>query len=191
MEELEQGKQIEFVKGELVERDPQKYNMSDAAREQRTAIARAREENRRIMGMTYKVAEIAKHADLNDPESLWACFDEYLRVAYEEGAKIGNLTAYAALGITHQTADAWYYGRVHKDDPRYRDLIYHVKSVCSAFREGLGLEGKVHPALTIFWQRNFDGLTNEDRVIVEQADPFGELKSTKEIKDKYADLAED
>ena len=191
MSEIEQGKQIELVKGELIEREPSKYTMSEAAHEQRTAIARAREENRRRMGMISKVAEISRHADLKDPESLLDCFHEYLRVAQEDGAMIGNLTAYAAMGITHQTADRWLYGMAHKDDPRYRELIYYVKNICAAYRENLGLEGKIHPALTIFWERNFDGLTNEDVVRVEHTDLLGEAKSTKEIKDKYADLPED
>lgn len=191
MSNIDDGKQIEFVKGELVEREPQKYTMSEAARDQRTAIARAREENKRRMGMIYKVAEISRHANIQDPESLLNCFHEYLRVAHEEGAMIGNLTAYAAMGITHQTADNWLYGRAHKDDPRYRDLIYYVKNICAAYRENLGLEGKIHPALTIFWERNFDGLTNEDIVRVEHTDLLGEVKSTKEIKDKYADLVEE
>lgn len=182
------SRQLELVKGEIVERTT---HLTDAELAQRKAAARAREENRRRMGMINKVAEISLHANRKDPESLLACFQEYLRVAEEEGAMIGNLTAYAAMGITRQTADEWLHGKSNKSDPRYRDLIYYVKNVCASYREYLGLEGKIHPALTIFWQRNFDGLTNEDIVRVEQTDLLGEVKSSQEIKDKYADLAED
>lgn len=185
---MDEGNQLELVKGEIVERPT---HLTDAELAQRKAAARAREDNRRRMGMINKVAEIALHANKKDPESLMECFQEYLRVAEQEGAMIGNLTAYASMGITKSTAEEWLHGKVNKSDPRYRDLIYYVKNVCASYREYLGLEGKIHPALTIFWQRNFDGLTNEDIVRVEQPDLFGEVKSSDEIKEKYADLSED
>ena len=102
---------------------------------------------------------------------------------------IGNLTAYAAMGISKETASAW--ARGLKRDERYKKLILYVQRICAAYRESLGLEGKIHPALTIFWQRNFDGLTNEDVVSVDMNDPLGTAKSRKEIQEKYADLPED
>ena len=185
-------KQLEIVKGEIVEaEDKQRYTMSPAARDQRTKIAIAREENRRMMGMINKVAEISRHANINDPETLLDCFHEYLRVAMEEGANIGNMTAYAAMGITHKTADNWLYGRAHKDDQRYRNLIYYVKNICAAYRENLALEGRLNPITTIFWQKNFDGLTNEGIFREEIPDPLGDIKSTQEIIEKYKDMPED
>ena len=63
--------------------------------------------------------------------------------------------------------------------------------MCAAYREQLGLEGKTHPALTIFWQRNFDGLTNEDIVRVTKEDPLGVLKDANEIAEKYKDMPDD
>ena len=185
-------KQLEIVGGEIVETEEKgKYTMSPAARDQRTKIAIAREENRRLMEMIGKVAEISRHADINNPDSLLECFHEYLRVAMEDGANIGNMTAYAAMGITHKTADNWLYGRAHKDDHRYRDLIYYVKNICAAYRENLALEGKLNPITTIFWQKNFDGLMNEGFFREEAPDPLGDIKSTQEIIDKYKDMPED
>lgn len=189
MSEIEQGKQIELIGGELVETEPQKYTMSDAALEQRRKASKAYQENIERMSMIRYVAEISTHADINDPESLLDCFHEYLRVAQEKGVMIGNLTAYAAMGINRDIAYKWEKGE--RRDERYKQLIMYVKRICAAYRESLGLEGKIHPALTIFWQRNFDGLTNEDIVTVDMDDPLGKAKSKKEIQEKYADLPED
>ena len=55
----------------------------------------------------------------------------------------------------------------------------------------MGLEGAVHPALTIFWQRNFDGFANEDIVRVETSDALGERVDAKQIAEKYKDIPDD
>lgn len=185
----EQGTQIELVGGELVEQPPAKYSMTDAALEQRRKAARIHQENTERMTMIRYVAEISKTADINDPESLLDCFHQYLQVAQEQGVMIGNLTAYAAMGINRDIAYRWEKGE--RKDERYKQLILYVKRICAAYRESLGLEGKIHPALTIFWQRNFDGLTNEDMTMVDMEDPLGKAKSRQEIQQKYADMPED
>ncbi len=185
----EQGRQIELVQGEFVEQPPAKYEMTDAAIEQRRKAARIHHENTERMTMVRYVAEISQSADINDPQSLLDCFHRYLEVAQQQGVMIGNLTAYAAMGINRDIACKWEKGVTR--DERYKKLIMYVKRICAAYRESLGLEGKIHPALTIFWQRNFDGLTNEDTVMVDMEDPLGATKSRKEIQEKYADLPED
>ena len=110
------GNQIELVHGELVEKEEHKYEMTDAAMEQRRKAARAKAENAEMLGMVRYVAEISQHANINDPDSLLDCFHEYLRVAQEKGARIGNLTAYAAMGINRDIAYKWEKGdRENKD----------------------------------------------------------------------------
>ena len=185
----EQGRQIELVQGEFVEQPPAKYKMTEEAIEQRRAAARIHHENTERMTMVRYVAEISRDANINDPESLLDCFHRYLEVAQQQGVRIGNLTAYAAMGIDDDIASRWERG-INRDD-RYKQLIMYVKRICAAYRESLGLEGKIHPALTIFWQRNFDGLTNEDVKRVDIEDPLGRSKSKKEIQEKYADMPED
>ena len=186
-----EGNQIELVQGEFVESPPAQYDMTDAALEQRKKAARIHHENAERMSMVRYVAEIAQHADINDPQSMLDCFHQYLDMAQKQGVMIGNLTAYAAMGISNETAQKWAKGERKGGDERYKQLILYVRRICAAYRESLGLEGKIHPALTIFWQRNFDGLTNEDMVSVEMDDPLGTAKSRREIQEKYADLPED
>lgn len=194
MGDREEEKQLELIGGEIVESDSNgKYTVTKAVIDQRTKIAIAREENKKRMGMAYRVAELGKRAaqHRDDPDYLRDCFDEYLRIAMETGSDIGNMTAYAAIGLSHQTADAWFYGRVHKDDPRYRELIYYIKSMCASYREMMAIDGRLNPLTTMFWQKNFDGLTSEGIFRTDAPDPLGDIKSTKEIMDKYKDMPED
>ena len=184
-------KQLQLVDGEIIETEDHKYELTDKALEQRQKAALVKKENAEMLRMVCNVGEISQKADINDPQSLLDCFHEYLNEAVKSGSRIGNMNAYAAMGITHQTADQWMYGRARRDDPRYKNLILYVKRICSAYREALSLEGKINPILTIFWQKNFDGLTNEEHTVVDFNDPLGDTKSIKEIQEKYADLPED
>ena len=193
---LPDDRQLELIGGEIVDSpDRPRYYMSEKALAQRRAAAKAsmlsKHENTERLEFMVEVAKIAKDVDKKDPESLLEAFHKYLVLSAEMGQKIGNMTAYAAMGVGRQTIDEWYHGNANAHDPRYRELAAYVKSVCAAYREQLGLDGKTHPALTIFWQRNFDGLTNEDIVRVTKEDPLGELKDAREIAEKYKDMPDD
>lgn len=188
--------QLELIGGEIVDApEKPRYFMSEKALAQRRAAANAsllaKHENTERLEFMVHVAEIAKDVDRNDPDSMLAAFHKYLILSAEWGQKVGNMTAYAAMGTNKTSIDEWYHGNSRADDPRYRELATYVKSMCAAYREQLGLDGKTHPALTIFWQRNFDGFTNEDIVRVEREDPLGILKDAKQIAEKYKDMPDD
>ena len=193
---LEDDTQLELIGGEIVDAPERpRYYMSEKALAQRRAAWKAQQlakhENTERLEFMVLVAEIAKGVNKKDPESLLEAFHKYLILSADHGQKIGNLTAYAAMGINKSTIDDWYHGQDRASDPRFRELAIYVKSVCAAYREQLGLDGKTHPALTIFWQRNFDGLTNEDIVRVERQDPLGEVKDARSIAEKYKDIPDD
>ena len=200
MEKLDDEKQLELVDGAIIESDipvTRKYTITPAVIKQRQAAAKAgvlqRWENAERIAFITEVGKIGlkarQHRD--DPEYLLDCFHEYLDLCESTGQRVGNLTAYSAIGVNHNTIDLWIRGDARKDDSRYRDLALYIKSICADYREMLAMENKVHPALSIFWQRNFDGLTNEERVYVEKTDLLGEIKSKKEIQEKYKDLVEE
>lgn len=193
---LYDSNQLELVGGEIVEAEdrPKRY-LSEKQMEQRRlaskAAVMARLNNTERIQQMAICAEIGKKSDYNDPEKMLECFGEYLTTAEEYGWRVGNMTAYLAMGVTKSQIEEWYNGGARASDPRYKQLATYVKTVCAAYREQLGLEGAIHPALTIFWQRNYDGLTNEDIVRVEQANPLGERLDAKEIAEKYKDIPDD
>lgn len=196
---LYDSKQLELVGGEIVATDGQqprrKYYLSPAAIEQRReankAAVTAKLNNTERVTMLETCAKLGLSANINDPQDLIDHFHQYLDLCAEYGWKVGNLTAYLAMGVAKQTVDDWKLGKSRKDDPRYKQVADYIMSVCAANREQLGLEGAVHPALTIFWQRNFDGFTNEDIVRVETNDPLGKIQDAKAIAEKYKDIPDD
>lgn len=188
--------QLELIGGEIVDTpDKPRYFMSEKALAQRRAAAKAsqlaKHENTERLEFMVHVANIAKDVDNTDPDSMREAFYKYLVLSAEWGQKVGNLTAYAAMRTNRTSMDQWLHGQTRADDPRFKELAIEVKSMCAAYREQLGLDGKTHPALTIFWQRNFDGLTNEDIVRVERNDPLGAVKDAKQIAEKYKDMPDD
>ena len=185
-------KQLELVGHEIVEaEDKPAYTMSEAALAQRRENAAAMKANQDRLAFIAEVAKIGAKANTKDPDSMLQCFWEYLDLAAKTGERIGNVTAYTSMGISKRTADWWAYGQYAGKDPRFKQLINYVQAVCASYRETLALNNKLHPALAIFWQRNFDGLTNEDIVRIETEDPLGEIGDKSKIKDKYSDLLEE
>lgn len=194
---LEDNKQLELVGGEIVATDGQrpKYYLSAAAIEQRREAGKnsviAKLNNTERISMLEACGKMGLTANANDPEDLLNHFHAYLEMCAEQGWRVGNMTAYLAMGVSRWQIDNWCDQRFKKSDPRFKQLADYVKAVCAANREQLGLEGAVHPALTIFWQRNFDGFTNEDIVRVETSDALGERVDAKQIAEKYKDIPDD
>lgn len=185
-------RQLELIGKDIVEaEDRPSYTMSEAALAQRRENAAAMRANQERLAFIADVARIGQKANTKDPESMFNCFMEYLDLATERGERIGNLTAYASMGISKRTAEYWAYGQMSGKDPRFKRLVNYVQTVCGAYRETLALSNKIHPALAIFWQRNYDGLTNEDILRVETQDPLGEVSDKRSIQTKYADLLEE
>lgn len=194
--QLQDDRQLELIGGEIVDSpDKPKYYMSEKALAQRRAALKnavlAKHENTERLQFMVEVAKIAEGVDKKDPESMREAFHKYLILSAEMGQKIGNMSAYAAMGVSKNTVDDWYHGQDRAGDPRFRELAIYVKSMCAAYREQLGLDGKTHPALTIFWQKNFDGLTNEEITRVTKEDPLGELRDARQIAEKYKDIPDD
>lgn len=194
---MEDNKQLELVGGEIVATDGQrpKYYLSAAAIEQRREAGKhsviAKLNNTERISMLEACGKMGLTANANDPEDLLNHFHAYLEMCAEQGWRVGNMTAYLAMGVSRWQIDNWCDQRFKKNDPRFKQLADYVKAVCAANREQLGLEGAVHPALTIFWQRNFDGFTNEDIVRVETSDALGERVDAKQIAEKYKDIPDD
>lgn len=145
--------------------------------------------NARQVEHVLKIAEIASHADRKDVASLRSCFVNYLRLCQMDGFKVGNLAAYAAMGIDSNVAKAWDRGR----DEEHKELIRYVRQVCGLFREGLIADQKINPVIGIFWQRNFDGLRNdtEQQAITQEMDRQSELVSGDDYKRKYGALLDE
>ena len=76
---------------------------------------------------------------------------------------------YASIGLTKNQVKELIHGRVKSVEGKAvnSSSIAHIKKAIktmSLFRESLGAQGKLNPATLIFWQKNFDGLEDVQRV---------------------------
>ena len=62
------------------------------------------------------------------------------------------------------------------------------EEICGGYRESLMSDGQLTPSTGMFWQKNFDGLRDQTEHIVTPGDPLGEMRSKREIAEKYADI---
>lgn len=144
--------------------------------------------NARQIDHVIAIQEIASHADRKDPVSLRSCFLNYLRLCQQDGFKVGNMAAYAAMGVDHVTVIGWERGTRQE----YKDLAKFVKSTCALFRENMIADQKINPVIGIFWQRNFDGLRNDTEQQQTQNEiDLSETMTTDDYKQKYGKLIDE
>lgn len=144
----------------------------------------------KIAAFQIAVQNIAINADDKDMNSMRKCFYAFCALAEATNMKVGNMTAYTAMGINTTTANNWRKGGPGST-PERRQLIEEVCAVCAATREMLGASGAVNPVLTIFWQKNWDGFRDVTEHVAYQGDPLGEKQSPNEIAEKYKDIIDE
>jgi hypothetical protein len=98
--------------------------------------------------------------------------------------KIGNQAAYAAIGINKDNVYDWTVRR--EANPARADFLKRVQKVCAMYREGLMEDGKVNPVTGIFWQKNYDGMKDQQEVVLTpNTNPLGEQKDAEALQQKY------
>ena len=150
-----------------------------------------KEYNNRLINHTLAICEIAKGADLSDPESLRDCFIQYMKLCQSDGFRIGNIGACAAMGLNHRTIRSWASGEKRSNDPRYKALADLIISICATSREQMVSDSRINPVIGIFWQRNFDGLRNDTEQTQSATDQTSDSQSTSDYVSKYGQLIDE
>lgn len=122
--------------------------------------------------------------DHNDVEEMERRFQNYLQKCAEWDMKIGNQAAYAAIGINKDLVYEWTVRR--QTNPKRTEFIKKVQQFCAMYREGLMEDGKVNPVTGIFWQKNYDGMKDQQEVVLTpNANPLGDQQDAEALKQKY------
>lgn len=115
-------------------------------------------------------------------------FAKYRKACLDFGIRPANLNAYRALGLHKVTVFDWINGSIDCPEDT-RDFLIDVSEYCASYREMLGIDGKIHPATLIFWQRNYDGLKDQhEQVIINRSQPE-EIVNENELAKKYLENA--
>ncbi len=126
--------------------------------------------------------------DKKDVSALEERLDEYLHFCMENDMKVGNQMCYLALGISKDDVYNWENGRTLGD--QHSDFIKKVKKICGGYREILMQDGQVNPVTGIFWQKNYDGLKDQQDVVVSPGATI-DYQDPATIEAKYKELPED
>ena len=140
--------------------------------------------NARSIEHILRIHEIASHADRNDLVSLKSCFIAYLKLCQEDGFKVSNMSAYAAMGMTMDQFKVL----TNRQDPETREFVRFVKMTCAMNREAMVADNKINPVIGIFWQRNYDGLRNDTEQVQALQEQEEEYNSKGQYKEKYKNL---
>lgn len=123
----------------------------------------------------------------HDLSLMEARFENYLKKCDEYGMKVGNKGAYAAIGISEETVRSWTNGG--NASIEVVQFIKKVKEICGFYREGLMQEGKINPVTGIFWQKNYDGLKDQQETVVTTNQNFNEIQDSEKLRKKYLDAS--
>lgn len=125
--------------------------------------------------------------DKTDVAEMERRFQHYLQVCAERGMKVSNQAAYLAIGINKDDVYDW--TTRSSIMPERSEFCKKVQQICAVVREGLMSDGKVNPVVGIFWQKNYDGLRDQQEHIIAPVNPLGEGRSAEELQKKYSDAA--
>lgn len=131
----------------------------------------------------------------NEPLDVWDVpemerrFKNYLLKCAEHGMKVGNMAAYFAIGIDKDTARDWKAQDPHERNDRTR-FVKKVQQICAMYREGLMEDGKINPVTGIFWQKNYDGLKDQQETIITPNNPLGDSTDAETLRRRYLEQKE-
>ena len=140
--------------------------------------------NARYANFVLAIAAIGRGADKNDVNDLRMRFYAYVELAAQTNNKLSNMNAYMSMGLTASKVSQL---MAHGTQDQ-KDLLEEVKMICGGYRESLMSDGQLTPSTGMFWQKNYDGLKDATEHVVVPGDPLGEMRSKREIAEKYADI---
>lgn len=121
----------------------------------------------------------------NDVPDLYNRFRKYLEYCAANGVVPNNMSAYLAIGICQQDISAWKTGAKSSE---HRAFAEAVSAFFASVHEQGGTDGVLNPIQSIFWQKAYDGLSDQPKIEVQLNDPLGEKRSAEQIAKDYIDL---
>lgn len=105
--------------------------------------------------------------DLHNVDEVKQAIMDYLIDCEQSGKRPANMGLYRALDLTRQDVSNILGGKVkNKVSPECLDILQKALSMLSEYREQLAIKGKLNPVTLIFWQKNYDGLTDSSTLHV-------------------------
>lgn len=121
--------------------------------------------------------------DYDDVDEMRRRFRRYLELCKAHDVKIGNMSAYTAIGIDGKIADDW--DNNPRANPERTGFIKKVKRICASYREILMNDGQIRDAVGIFWQKNYDGMKDVHESVNYNVDPLADSARLSQLQARY------
>lgn len=106
--------------------------------------------------------------DLHNPDDVKTAIYDYLTDCEKNSKRPGNMGMYRALGLSRQDVSDVIRGKnKSKVSPECIDIIKSALQSMSEYREQLGLQGRLNPVTLLFWQKNYDGLSDVQHIDIQ------------------------
>lgn len=126
----------------------------------------------------------AQPIDRKNEEEMNQRFNDYLMLCMEYQVQPSNMACYLALGVSKQLMFKW---ENHEVGTTFQwDFAQKVKQTISTFREIAANEGKINTVWAIFMGKNYDGLKDQQDVVV-TPNVIGQTDDATTLAEKYRD----
>lgn len=82
----------------------------------------------------------------------------------------------------------WDWAKGITGTPEHRKFAEDISAFFAAIHEQGGTDGLMNPIQTIFWQKAYDGLSDQPKIEVQVNDPLGEKRTAEDIASKYGEV---
>ena len=126
---------------------------------------------------------LGAQVDIENINSLYAAFENYLKLCAENDCPLTITSACLACGIKPGTLSQWRTGKVRTED--YKEFAESVTYAVQAGIESMMAAGIINPVVGIWWEKSHFNMIEAARAEAVQDDPLGQRKSAEEIAAEY------
>lgn len=130
--------------------------------------------------------KMGQGCDPKDVPGLYQRFANYLEYCSTHGIVPNNMSAYLAIGVPRDRI--WNWQRGNSGTPEHRKFAEDISAFFAAIHEQGGTDGLMNPIQTIFWQKAYDGLSDQPKVEIEVTNPLGEKRNAEQIAQAYGEV---
>lgn len=131
--------------------------------------------------------KMGQGVDKGNVAELQKRFANYLQYCIEHGVVPNNMSAYLGIGVNAVEMTYWRQGV--RGTPEHKKFAEEVAAFFASIHEQGGTDGLMNPIQTIFWQKAYDGLSDQPKIEVQVTDPLGEKRTAEDIANKYSEVS--
>lgn len=129
---------------------------------------------------------LGAQVDIENINSLYAAFENYLRICAENDVPLTMSSACLACGVKPSTLATWRRGKARTGD--YKEFAESVTYAVQAGIEAMMATGLLNPVVGIWWEKSHFSMIESNRAESGDNDPLGQRRTAEEIAEEYSNV---